>query len=54
MVEPYIVIWWVSVGHLPSPEEALDRLERVRREGPGPEAFTFGQSYDPAGALVNS
>ena len=52
MVQPYLVMWWVPAGHLPSLEEALDRLERVRREGPGPEAFTFRQSYDPAGALI--
>ncbi|MCO5997102.1 DUF3291 domain-containing protein [Actinoallomurus rhizosphaericola] len=52
MAEPYIVMWWVPAGRIPSVEEARDRLERVRREGPGPEAFTFRETYDPDGVLV--
>jgi hypothetical protein len=45
MVEAYLVLWWVPKGHLPGIEEAKARLERLRREGPGPEAFTFRQAY---------
>ncbi|MCO5972226.1 DUF3291 domain-containing protein [Actinoallomurus soli] len=52
MAEPSIVMWWVPAGRIPSVEEARDRLERVRREGPGPEAFTFREVYDPAGVTV--
>lgn len=39
--EASIVLWWVPVGHRPTVEEALARLERLRRAGPGPEAFDF-------------
>ncbi|MEV0399516.1 DUF3291 domain-containing protein [Actinoallomurus sp. NPDC050550] len=52
MAEPYIVLWWVPAGRIPPVEEARERLERVRRDGPGPEAFTFRQMYDPVGDLV--
>ncbi len=35
----HFVMWWVPVGHRPSLDEALARLERLDREGPGPDAF---------------
>ncbi|MDN3355212.1 DUF3291 domain-containing protein [Actinomadura sp. DC4] len=47
--EPIAVLWWVEAGHVPSVEEALGRLDLLREEGPGPEAFTFREPYDPAG-----
>jgi len=37
----YAVLWWVPAGHLPTVDEAWDRLELVRSKGPGPDAFTF-------------
>ncbi|HYW24438.1 MAG TPA: DUF3291 domain-containing protein [Terriglobales bacterium] len=40
-IEPYLALWWVPAGTVPSVEEAKQRLERLRRDGPGPEAFTF-------------
>jgi heme-degrading monooxygenase HmoA len=49
MTEPFMVLWWVPAGHVPSVEEALGRLARLREKGPGPEAFTFREPYDPAG-----
>lgn len=47
--EPIMVLWWVSAGHIPSVEEALARLTRLREAGPSPEAFTFRQPYEPDG-----
>jgi uncharacterized protein DUF3291 len=49
-VEAYLVLWWVPTGHRPTPEEALDRLARLRHEGPTPGAFTFRQPFAPPGA----
>jgi hypothetical protein len=49
MAEAYMVLWWVPAGHRPSTAEAIDRLERLRRDGPSPEAFTFRQSFAPPG-----
>jgi uncharacterized protein DUF3291 len=50
--EAPLVLFWVPAGHLPSLDEAVDRLELLRREGPGPRAFTFHEAYEPGGALA--
>jgi hypothetical protein len=42
-----LVLWWVPTGHRPTLEEALDRLELLRTQGPSPAAFTFGHAYGP-------
>jgi hypothetical protein len=44
----HMVLWWVHEGHVPSVEEAKERLEHLEAEGPGPYAFTFRQAF-PAG-----
>lgn len=49
--EAHQVLWWIPAGHLPSIEEALERLADLRREGPAPRAFTFSQRYPPPGEL---
>lgn len=46
MLEPYLVLWWVPAGELPSVREAMDRLAHLRAHGPSPYAFTFKQRYD--------
>ena len=43
----YAVMWWVDAGHIPTLDEAGERLEVLRREGPGPRAFTFKQPFPP-------
>ncbi len=43
----HLVLWWVPTGHRPTIEEALDRLERLDREGPSPAAFTFRAPFEP-------
>jgi hypothetical protein len=44
-------LWWVPSGHRPSVAEAMGRVERLRTEGPGPEAFTFREVFPaPVGA----
>jgi len=49
MAEPSMVMWWVPEGTIPTLAEAMERLERLRAEGPGPEAFTFKDPYpDPS------
>ena len=46
----HLVLWWVPVGHIPTIEEALDRLDRLRRDGPTTEAFTFRTPFEPDAA----
>lgn len=41
MAEAHMVLWWVPVGHIPTVEEAADRLNLLREHGPTQEAFTF-------------
>ena len=46
-METYLALWWVPAGTVPSVEDAKDRLERLERGGPGPEAFTFRSPWAP-------
>lgn len=45
MSERYLVLWWVPAGHIPSLEEAGERLALLREKGPTPEAFDFRTSF---------
>jgi Domain of unknown function (DUF3291) len=40
-IKPYMVLWWVPAGELPTIEEAQERLDHLRVHGPTPYAFTF-------------
>lgn len=50
--EPYAVLWWVPAGHLPTVDEAWQRLELLRAHGPGPRAFTFREPHPPPTILA--
>jgi hypothetical protein len=39
------VLWWVPAGHHPSVEEALARLDHLRRHGSTAHAFTFKERF---------
>jgi hypothetical protein len=38
---PSVVLWWVPVGHRPGVEEAVARLEYLKKHGPGDHAFDW-------------
>ncbi|MEX2245235.1 MAG: DUF3291 domain-containing protein [Dehalococcoidia bacterium] len=44
---PYLVLWWVPVGHIASVEDAEERLDHLIAHGPTPYAFTFKQRFMP-------
>jgi Domain of unknown function (DUF3291) len=46
MQEHHFVMWWIPVGHTPSLQEAKERLEMLRRDGPNVNAFTFKQQFE--------
>lgn len=48
-VESHLVLFWIPAGHVPTVEEGLERLDLLRREGPGPRAFTFREDHRPPG-----
>ena len=43
--EDYLVLWWIPAGMLPTLQEAGERLEQLRRNGPGARAFTFRRKF---------
>ncbi|MEU6554428.1 DUF3291 domain-containing protein [Streptomyces sp. NPDC046915] len=49
-VEAHLVLWWVPAGHLPTADEALERLADLQAQGPSPRAFTFASTYTAAEA----
>jgi hypothetical protein len=42
---PYHALWWVTAGHLPSVDEAKERLEHLRAHGESVHAFSFAKLF---------
>ncbi|MDQ2825799.1 MAG: DUF3291 domain-containing protein [Actinomycetota bacterium] len=42
-------LWWVPEGCLPELDDAMDRLESLRADGPSPRAFSLGLQFGPDG-----
>lgn len=45
MAEAYACLWWIPAGHIPTVEEAAQRLKLIRERGPTPESFNFGEAF---------
>ena len=43
--EPHLALWWVQKDHIPSVEEALEKLRLIKARGPSADAFTFAKPY---------
>src|SRR5262249_28077585 len=41
----YLALWWIPVGHIPTIDEAKDRLAHLEAHGPTPYAFTFKTTF---------
>ncbi len=41
----YYALWWVPAGHIPSVEEAKERLELLRTQGESARAFSFTRQF---------
>jgi hypothetical protein len=54
LMKPYMVLWWVPQGEIPTVEEAKDRLEHLRDHGPTPFAFTFKARFPATGEAPES
>jgi Domain of unknown function (DUF3291) len=40
-----VALWWVPAGHIPTVDEAKERLMHLREHGATPYAFTFKQQF---------
>ena len=45
--QPYLCLWWVEEGTVPTVPEAVERLDHLRAHGPTPFAFTFRHRFNP-------
>ncbi len=45
----YQALWWVPAGHRPTPEEALEKLAELQKNGPTPSVFDFKTHYPAPG-----
>jgi hypothetical protein len=45
---PYLALWWVPDGEIPTVEDAVDRLAHLAEHGPTERAFTFRTTMEPA------
>ena len=41
----YVALWWVPSGHIPTVEEAKERLSYLRARGETPYAFSFKKPF---------
>jgi hypothetical protein len=51
-LELFVALWWVPIGHRPTVEEGMGKIETLRRLGPTPEAFTFRAPFPAPDAEV--
>jgi hypothetical protein len=45
--KPYLVLWWIPAGHIPTPTEAKSKLECLQQKGATMEAFDFKTTFGP-------
>lgn len=51
LAEDAYVLWWVEDDHIPSLDEAIERLDHLRDVGDTPYAFTFKTNFTELEAL---
>jgi hypothetical protein len=42
---PVMALWWIPMGHIPTLDEAKERLAHLEQHGPTSHAFTFKQRF---------
>jgi hypothetical protein len=45
MEKPHLVLWWIPAGHIPSTDEAKEKLAYFEQHGASPLAFTFSKRF---------
>jgi len=44
-VDAHQALWWIPQGHIPTTEEAKEKLEHIQKHGSTAEAFHFGKPF---------
>jgi hypothetical protein len=50
---PYLALWWVPSGHIPSVEEAKEHLAYMRAHGETQHAFSFKKLFPAPGTITD-
>ncbi len=45
----HMVLWWADEGHVPTLDEAYEKLSLLRKKGASPEAFSFALPFSEQG-----
>jgi heme-degrading monooxygenase HmoA len=51
-MQVYTAAWWIPAGTLPTPADAVARLDLLRELGPTPDAFTVQRPFPAPGQSV--
>jgi len=51
---PSFVLWWIPASHVPTIEEAKEKLRLIAERGPTSEAFTFRDRFAPPDTGVDT
>lgn len=49
---PFLALWWIAAGHIPTAQEGIARLRLLGEQGPHAQAFTLKQAFTPEGLPV--
>jgi hypothetical protein len=44
---PVLTMWWIPAGHIPTMEEAKERIDHLAEHGPTAHAFSFHPLFEP-------
>ena len=44
-IDAHQALWWIPAGHIPTIEEAKEKLEYIQKNGPSSSAFHFGKTF---------
>lgn len=47
MREMHMALWYIEAGQYPTVQEAVDRLNHLRKHGDTPQAFSFRTLFEP-------
>ena len=48
MPNAHMGLWWIPIDHIPTIDEAVEKLDLIDRIGISQDAFTFRKTYDPS------